>query len=833
VAARAVGNGRMAACGIVPEFTHRGGYSSGNTRYELRLGNQGGTMLEKGDGMIPSDAAELLLRLYAWLAGDSATAGFGGYVPGTPAVAGAPAPDPNAGLPWRSYRALIGARSKYGGGTGTVAEYAQAAKDAGFSLLVFTERFAALDPAQWDAYLADCAASSDETLTVLPGFEIDDVEGSHFLYLAPPFYPHRSWLTADGRRLLSPYTLNFYYAKHMVVVHRPESSPIPTERLKHFQGISVYTYRDGALVDNSLAAFQWQVQSASFPVPIVVHELNSPAEVAAAARTGFQQWLPEAPTPADAVNRFCRQGYNHPTHPMISEGPRIAPLEVLDLPDPNRRMEAKEAQTFELAVRVEHTIPLHTITLYDGFTPVRRWRTTEKNFAATAVFPFSHQYGFSVIAEDAAGKRALRSMFWIAPGRWPGHFRCTDRQNWLGHLAMYYTGAFLPFGGAYHALKMPIKGTEEGNGLFTALPGTCMAAKLQTPFTGNDVVLTEFLLDEKYVDATFKTVGLAATPSRASRRSSVYAGRVRHYSFTQSHEAEPWVALIEYDLTLKRAVEPINPAGLFPAIDQVRAAKYCWWDGTRFITGAMNPAARDQVLPIPRGGLGGGVIPLDDGFALSDGRIGRLLPGAPDYLPAGTRLAGRFLVAGRSNQVGAYDTVTRNFDAAPERWLRAMGFAGATPYALRFTRGTAGPVAFCVPVTPEAYGVAGAVRTSADIPYDLPLQITGLNPRWVAGSWREGERIRYTGVFENTAWPRLNVGKPGAFYAGNLLTADHPHLVLAIRAWTADAISIEVHNPTGAAIEATVATPPEMRGYTALRAKVAVPAGATVWLEAP
>ena len=836
-AVRETGKGRVGALAISPEFTHRGGYGAGQTVYELNLGNPNGIVLEKGDGTTPSDAGEMLMRLYAWLGEKSVTAGFGGYVQGTPLVKRDPLPPPPPQPVTPRFKALIGPRTKYSDGAGTVAEYARMARQAGYSLLVFTETFTRLKAEQWVQYATECAENSDDTLTVLPGFDIQDVEGSRFIYIAPPYYPHKTWLDEDGKRLLNPYTLNFFYTRHMVILHRANSSAMPTERLKHFQGLSVYTYRDGKLVDNSLDAFIWEVHSASFPVPIVVHELFSPAEVAPAAAGGYQQYLPEADSAADAVNRFCRQGMDNPTHPLISEGPLIEdPVVITKLPDPRAAAPDKAEQTFRLALKVSADRLLKKVTLYDGYTPVRRWLPDAKAVALTADFPFSHQYAFWVLAEDQSGRQGLRSTFWISPARSPGYFRCTDRQNWLGHTPMYYTGAFLPFGGAYGALCMPIKGTDEGSSLFTQMPGACMATKIDLPFICNDVVISDFILDEKYVEATFNKVGLSATPSRASKPTSVYTGRVRHYSFTQSTPSEPWVAMIEYDLTLKRPVEPLDPAGLFPAVAPISNDVLCWSDGHGgFTQGKYAGKPSQPYLAVPRGGLAGGIIPLDDSFALRNGCFGRVLPGAPDYLPAGTRLTGRFLVAGRSNEVGSYDglngiKVSRSFADAPQHWLKAMGFAGDTPYKLVLTRGTLGPIGFIVSVTPDQYGVAGEIRQTAVIPYQVPLQITGLNPRWSAGSWREGDRVQFTGVFNDTAWPRLDVSKPGKFFAGNLLTADNPKLVLTLVKWDANTVSIEAHNPTNAPIAAIVTTQPDIAGYKSFTQPVTVSAGSTVYL---
>ena len=171
------------------------------------------------------------------------------------------------------------------------------------------------------------------------------------------------------------------------------------------------------------------------------------------------------------------------------------------------------------------------------------------------------------------------------------------------------------------------------------------------------------------------------------------------------------------------------------------------------------------------------------------------------------------------------------FSTSPESWLTAMGLNGRTPYALALTRGKLDRVAFLAEMTPDRAGVAGEVKQVADIPYRLPLQMKGMNPRWPAGIWRDGEPVDFSAVFENTAWPRLDVGKKGKFYAGSLLTADNPDIVLEFCKWTKDAVKVEVHNPTDVAIETTIATPVEITDLKAVKQKVSVPAGSTVYVE--
>ena len=843
-ACRQAGKGRLGVIAITSEYFQRGGYGHGKTCYELKLGNVDGTMLKKGNGVVPSDMWGMLTNLYAWLAGDSGKHNLGGYKQGEEvpyldsfdhlALYKDEAAD-------KRYKALIGARSSYSDGRGTVEEYAVAAKAAGYSAIIFTENFETFEEESWPRFVADCKRYTSNDLVCIPGFEITDVDNNHFLMLSPPYYPRAYWLDESGKKLVNPYTPNFEYYSHMIVAHRPASSPLPVERLKHFQGLSVYTYRDGKLIDNSLNEFIWEVRSASFPVPIAVHEIYAPGELDAAARTGFQQYLPLGSSPRDAVRRFCGTGMQNPTHPVISEGPVIshfAPVQGGDVriqgKNPDR---PKSEQSFQVEIAVESEVPLKQITLYDGYRPLRRWKCSATEFKAVATLPFTHQYAMYVMAEDAKGRKALKSDFWISAGslrprsgRFPGIFRCTDRQNWLGHTPIFYTGALLPKGaGGYFGMRLPVIGMDEGRGIFNGMHGACMAVKVDFPLIANDLVVSEYILDEKYVDATFNETGLAARRSFASKASSLYEGRVCYYSFLNEIEGEPWVAMVDVDLTLRRGAEPMDPQGLFPAIDRYSSKKSFRWDGEKIVTGMIENIS--SAVPIPAGSLCGGIIPLDAGFALYSRHFGIAIPQAADYLPAGTRIRGRYLLPGRSSQVGNYDKVKKDFEDAPEAWLRAIGLAGPTPYEIKMTQGRMEEIAFLAPMQAKDYGVAGEVTKTADIPYQVPLKVTGVNSRWSAGIWREGQPAEFVGIYKSDAWARLDVSKKGAFYAGNLLLAEAPMLILSLAKWDAKTIRFEAHNRSEQPITTTISTPVAVKGLKAFKRKVTIQAGTSVMID--
>lgn len=860
-AVRDQGKGRLGVLAVSPAYIHRLGYMKLEKDWygEQCFGPIDGIVITKGDGRVPSDTGKLAARLYGWLAGDSAAQGFGGYKTGEPTEtiphvatdeekAFTPVVDFDAvRMPqsWRhrpthhkvgdkSYfpefadpyisgelkymKGLVGVRSGLSSGTGTVKEYADAARQAGYAMVVFTEDFEDLSRQDWEQLVKECAANSKDDLVCLPGFDIMDPEGNHLLVIGPPYYPRANWLSADGKRLKEVQMINLLYGNHIVVAHRPSTGPLPPERLKHFQGLSVYTYRGGKLVDESLTAYSWQVMNGSNPHPVVVHELFSPDEVAKAATTGFQQILP-ADSPKTAASYF-RAGIGHyfecPARYMISEGPIVYNWVIYPKdfgPAEENRLHVR------LDIGVKSDRPLRTVTLYDGFTPIRRWQPQGNDFQVRADFQHAQQYDLFLIAEDNAGRRALVNSMRTVAGRY--HNRCSDRQNWLGHVGIYYTGTGLQDG---LTINLPIKGTEEGNGIFTDTPGTSMAMKVNYPFTSNDVVLTECLFNEKYVTARWHDVGYDARPSFGSKPSSVYDATVRRWSFTPGREKAPYLTLVEMTIELKRDVEPRQAGGLFPVIASAGGKGYARLSaGRKLMTGEFKPGA---VNPVPAGSLAGGVIVLSEGLAEQNGQLG-FANSAAGY-PVGKRFQARLLMPGdwRITQ-----GVEKAFAEAPEKWLSAMGLLGPEPYRLSLTRGKAGKTAFVAELAAEQGGVAGEVAQVAELPFLVPLALSGINTRWPAGIWRAAGGLVYAGTFEGKAWPRLDVAKPGAFYAGNLLTADNPNLVLQFAKWTPDAVKIEVHNPTAVAIDATVSTPPEIKGLKPFSRKVTLLPGTTQYVE--
>jgi hypothetical protein len=459
---------------------------------------------------------------------------------------------------------------------------------------------------------------------------------------------------------------------------------------------------------------------------------------------------------------------------------------------------------------------------------IRRWLPKGNDFQTTVDFHHSHQRAVYLTVEDTKGRKALTASVRNVAKRYIT--RCADRQNWLGDVAAVYTGTILPPRMGSLDIKMPVKGTAEASTLLPDVIGANMAPKLNFPFTCNDVVLTEARVNDKYTSALFSTgktiIGFDAAPSQASEPSTVYDAKLRYWNFTPNAGLRDTVALVEFDITLKRDVEPVKPAGLFPSFGPLFGTTYWWMKDGKSVTGTLGKEAVD----IPVGGMAGGVVALTPGLQVKDGEFGLAAPaGQPTLLKKGTRYTTRFLIR---TSVNWQPSGPLSFDADTDVWMHAMGFAGETPYALALTRGKLTGTTYFADVTAKDGGVAGQLAKTATLPYPVPLHISNVNGNWPAGLWRAGGTVDYTGVFEGTAWPLLDVAKAGIFYAGNLIIADNDKLVLEIVKWTKDAITVEAHNPTDAPVTATIRTPAEITNYYHLTQQVTIPAGTSLLIRA-
>ncbi len=809
-----LGKGRAALCSLNALYTFVQPYTDlpSENYGEFYTGQINGIVMEKGSGELPSDGRRLLENTLRWLGEGAAAQGLGGYNPDAYAQIPVPAPAPvprwltgwYEGNEANYYKVLLGPRSAYSSGKGTIADWAAAARAAGYAVLIMTEELASISATEWPQFVADCRAATTADLAVLPGLDLADAYGNRLLLFGQTAFPQPWMLTADGRAMQQIQYLMLGFGTCHSAIARPTSNPLPHQLYKFFSGIVVYTYDgEGKLIDDGMQTYQAQIYNTSMPFPLTVHELTEPSQVAPAAEAGHQMYL-MADTPENAA-WYLRDGMSHfwevPVKCLISSGPMIRSLHAG-------------------ALTVEGEAPIAEIRYYDRYELMRRWKPNATRFTAeVAPPPGSSHLGFFWV-RDEQGRTAVSSP--LRSGAGGGYdYRCSDRQNFFA-VAVNYTGTLLGDG---VDPWIPTFGTYEGWGLWPRQRGPQrgenLAPLLEFPYRSPVVTVTDAWIDQRYWRALWEDVVFDAKPPQGTSRSRVYQGRVRYYDLhyqpygQRGNEVVP-LMLMEIELRLR---QPVIPQGrVFPAFLNLPAGQpdcLVKDEGGNWVTKKLT----EGYLDLPVGGQAADVVALTPGLRVgADGRIGFAPPDETwGALPANYEWRARWVRLDPKKDFGEQ--------------RRAMGLEGPTPYTLQLTRGEVAENDYVLFARAERGGLAGELTPAPAMPFVLPVAVEGLNPHWPAAVWQPEapQPLTYFGVFEGRGWAKLDVTVGGPFFVGNLVTCGHAAVRCSLLEWTADSLYLELNNPTDAAIEAIISTAPEVKGrHPVQAAPVRLEAGESV-----
>ena len=328
------------------------------------------------------------------------------------------------------FKGLIGAQTSLSGGTGSVAEYAAAARQAGLDFLVFLEDFARLDAAALDQLKAECRQHSDGRLTLYAGYRIDTNIGNHlFLFGDGAIMPPSTVLTGADRKTFmlqgetSPgvfgmtptYPIDFSLSLtantqfgYYDFAHSGMGMRLPDARL--YGMAALRTYRNGVLVDDVSAGYLTSAQSSSAAAPVAVHLVGSPAALRSAvsatqgltyamARSGASLWADALRYSGqyDCLNVFTSTG------PLILRWPgcgRLTTLGAEPFVTGRSRMDAPIYVTAQRGLR--------EIRIYDGERLFRRFALNgEPAFSTVLHLEASVQRNLVLVADDRGGGRAV------------------------------------------------------------------------------------------------------------------------------------------------------------------------------------------------------------------------------------------------------------------------------------------------------------------------------------------------------------------------------------------------------------------------------------------
>lgn len=411
-------------------------------------------VLSKGVNGKPSDYGRLLDNTYRWLAEPSLKSkAVGGYTTRYNALVPRNFRDgakelidynfwykeylvnqwhvPPAG--GHIYKGLIGARTAFSDGKGTVREYADAAQKAGLDFVVFLENFSKLSKKNYDKLVAECKKYSTNKIKLLPGFTAKTNIGNHTMCMAENgFWPKDSELTGPNKKILNMQPLNPKTGKfsgynsgscfNFQLSHARGPRNIgyynwkdsgrgmrmPFQRLVAAAGIRYY--KDGKLVEDMTDEYLTTAMSTMAPSPVSVNEVYSPEELIKEVKSG------NALTYVKAANRhrIMKDGLKWTNtysglNVFLSDGPIIH-----DWPTCYRPMTfgAEEFVTIPAVMksklRVTSDKGLKEIKIYDARNLFRRFKLNgEKEFNKTLILNGTIMKNLIVIAEDIDGGKAI------------------------------------------------------------------------------------------------------------------------------------------------------------------------------------------------------------------------------------------------------------------------------------------------------------------------------------------------------------------------------------------------------------------------------------------
>lgn len=604
------------------------------------------------------------------------------------------------------------------------------------------------------------------------------------------------------------------------MIYRATTSGVPEEMLKHFHGFSLYTYRNGALEDNSFPGYQWQVFRFSNPLPFVVHETYSPKDLEREATTGHQM-LVSADTLENLAWYLGEHATSHfwenPIHIQISSGPKLTAFTRGSL------SQEEDSVANAISFTVESDEAIKEVRMMENFNLYRRWTPNSKKFTANNVKLSEDHVSWSmVVATDAKGRTVVSPG--VLTGKQASHtWRCGDRQNWWS-FPNIYTGTHVN----QFDIRVPVFGTNEGQGIYPEikppLRGDDMAAMLDFTYASPAVYIQDVFLDQRYNRAVYEDFAYDAKSSNSTARSRVYEAKVRSYQFyakaDRNEKTDFYPIINEIDLALRRPAAPMGEVfPVFTRLDthnaQVRGdMSYFYID--RATNKSVSGRLTQGYIDLPKGGSVGGFIALSDGIRVSsNGEVGFAAPGAVEgSLPVGAHWQAKFVAVP---------------PAEVEAWRSLMGFSANTPFEIKMTQGRLASLAYIAEIEGSEGGAVGAV--SKAIPagfiknlslgfintnregyagalsdYRLPVCVAGVNYNWPAALVLDGRWCQPLDVFEGKAWARLDLAKEGSFYIGNIVKATNRNLRIGVLKWGAKEVMLEVHNPTDASITATVSS---------------------------
>ncbi|MBQ6471660.1 MAG: hypothetical protein IJJ33_06730, partial [Victivallales bacterium] len=354
----------------------------------------------------------------------------------------------------RSYRGVIGPRTRYSTGESTPDEYVAAAQAAGLDFVVFLEDFEHLSFDDFERLRADCSRLSQGEFLAVPGFAYRNIDGNHQYVFSPnPIYPSEI-LLSPGTRRFKTFTrdmgrkvsgMDLYYLYSTLSFECVSGwydfghNPYPYYDMRSVCGMALVTQEGGRTVDFSLQGYADTNRSVQEIWPHAITLMKSAAEMALVTDgTYFHNQIHVQDFGRLEQMLALRQGRmsrnRYPGVPafgkiFVTQGPFLN----LDLPrgdmNPNRDIYSSVLNVWPLALKASAQDGLKTVEIWDGTTLLRRFHPAGKNvFDYETILPNDRQRHVWARLESMGGKvavtRSSGSDSWLMRD-----YYCMDRNN--------------------------------------------------------------------------------------------------------------------------------------------------------------------------------------------------------------------------------------------------------------------------------------------------------------------------------------------------------------------------------------------------------------------
>ena len=851
----------------------------------------GGIQMEKGIGGKPSDYGRLIVNTLTWLAEPSLKSGeLGGYQPAAATASGSPpevlarkAPDWKAlGFPANfknNYRGVVGLTSTHGGGKASVAEFATVAGKLGLDFIAFLDPLEKLGPEGWEALKTECKAASSDTLLVYPGMRYLDEYGNHLFVLADYLPWPDAFLTPERRMKFRTADAYFFltYNEPVLGIYKTGTNPTPVWDMRLYNSLAVVTYESGKQMDECLGDYQYAVRNYLNLRPYAIDLIGSTAELETALREHHLLTV----IPANSLNEVREQffngnrgrGYRWSAFSYISNGPRITAWRMLnDARVTSGDWWLKGTQRVRMRLQVESDVPLKEATVYNGSQVVRRFRGTDKTLSQDIEFTHDNQAAYTVVVEDAAGRRAI-SDDRVAVDFLLYDFYCGDRINtipcsWVkapqGEVVNQdYTcmthgilwDSLLP-GANRQTLAPPggyidFAGLAGPNGpLFRVIAQEgreeFYIRKIDRVMTSADVLIKTSSIHHKCPEGGPWLNGWHQMPPPRPTELIDVDYRMTWYPYRFAGLA---TGLMEGVIKFKKDVTLKGPTPIFyiSQYSKVEEGKYDHYQvrtpeqvaGGKVPLEGERPAGSGGTFP---SGSYVSLFPAIYGsstvFAMSDGlsyfhsagktdnraevRMGQYATG--EKVKAGTEWRFKLLgLRGLSTQP-ADNREAENF----RRYF--FGVDGKKGYEIAAKHGQVKESVFPLELAADGGFFQGQVKAVQDPGLDLPLQVGGFDLPWSVILYDCAKnRLRFLGVENGNAYCALDLREvKGEFTIGYPVTTENPQVVVTLVDEGEDHYSVELHNPTGQLFQTTLTTAAWLTGLIPARTEpVTLPPGSS------